>query len=189
MVRSSAIFLTTILMGFSALGIPVEGIVDYSGNQPVLFINSQSAFKLVGQNSIVNRSLKRLKTGDYVQGEAAIDFSKRTLRLKTIDIVGLQNLLGTWESTQADLYQFRDFKNLHLYRAGQVFTPTKGQRWSYKIAPGDGSSWSIFISQKDQIFFGTIDFGNSGLEMSFFDLNGANVFHDSFRPVQSFSTW
>ena len=188
--RIFSIFSVFTALTVTASAIPVEGIVDYSSGRPLLYINSQHAFQLTGASSSVIKSLKRLRSGDFLIGEADVNFDSRVLKLKTLDIVGLSSLIGTWENSSADLYQFKDFKTLKLYKSGALSTPVTGQTWRYRIAPGDGNAWSIFISRDHQIFFGTLDFKSNGMQMTFFDSRGSNVFTDQFIPVKNnYSTW
>lgn len=105
----------------------------------------------------IRASLLDLKSGDFIVAAGRLeDFDHdgvfENVTIQAIESVGLQDLIGTWRSEKWEVIRFEDFTRISLYRPR--FHPqrhlnlAKLKELNYTLAPGLGSSYSIFLVEK-----------------------------------------
>ncbi len=106
-------------------------------------------------------TLLDLKTGDYVVLDGKLsdsDLDGRTdeVVVDGIESVGLSDLIGTWRSPKWQVVHFENFNSMTLYRptfsssskSHGYIDLAKFKDLSYSLAPEMGSSYSIFLVEK-----------------------------------------
>ena len=136
----------------------------------------------------IRTSLLDLKSGDFVvvSGELAdknLDGIYDEVVVDAIESVGLNQLIGSWRSSKWDVVRFEDFNSLSLYRPKFSGPQTVGTRadlaklkdLSYTLAPERGSSYSIFLAEKNSlsipapVYVGHLEVRADSLKLEIFD--------------------
>lgn len=178
------LILTTIL---PPMALAIEGIIMRSGNQQLIYLSDGSSYPVSGNSHSSRTALNRLNNGDYIYGDGRLEYSSGTIVMETVDVVGLNNLLGAWVGSQdTNIFDFVSFKNLQIYtrKQNQNFSSIP-QNWHYWVTPGDLGSWSIFISKRDQVLYGSLGFTNNHLRISIYNPGGEYLYNDRVIPISA----
>ena len=140
----------------------------------------------------IRLALLELKNGDFVVvsgefGDKNRDGISDEIRVDAIESVGLTQLIGSWRSSKWDVVRFEDFNSLSLYRAKsrgaqRLGTPpgaraelAKLKDLSYTLAPEQGSSYSIFLAEKNSfrvpapVYVGHLELKPDSLKLEILD--------------------
>jgi len=155
---------TLILTSVSSFAVQTfSGYIVQRGNQRSLKSGNQQ-YALVADNNDVRAQLFKLRNKDFISGIGST-LSSNTVRLETIDFVGLSNFLGLWMSPMG-LFQVTDFSSLSLYKSSSGSTKAA---LNYSITPNDGASWGLFLTDANQIYFSNLTVTESKASIRFFD--------------------
>lgn len=133
-----------------------SGFIAQNGYQRILKTKTQSLI-LTTENSDVKSQLMKLKTNDFISGLGR-PLTGNLVRLETIDFVGLNNFLGLWMSPMG-LFKVQNFSSLSVSQAPL----------NYSITPGSGTSWVLFLTDENQIYFSNLTVAESKATIRFFD--------------------
>ncbi len=140
--------------------------------------------RVISDSRAITEALTELQNGDFLVGTGTTQAGCTALKLESIDLVGLKNLLGAWRTAEWDVYDFKDFNNLLLYSLAPPnatmtatmtatmsapFGPTR--YLSYTLAPEHGKRWSIFMADKQDVHIGTIEMTDTAVTLTLFDAN------------------
>lgn len=140
-----------------------SGYIIQNGRQKMLTTGSRR-YSLVAENNDVKSQLLKLKTKDFISGIGHV-ITGNTVRLETIDFVGLSSFLGLWMSPMG-LFQVTDFSSLSLYTSS---TAASKAALNYSITPADGAVWGLFLTDANQIYFSNLTVTDSKASIRFFD--------------------
>jgi hypothetical protein len=131
-------------------------------------VNENNKKFLITQDSSQSAlaSLLRLSQGDYIYGQGTFQSSTPSLKLTSVDYVGLKKLLGSWEGSTGVFY-FKSFTEAAFYSAGRNRRPTTANI-RYSTAPSNNNSWVVFLSEKETTLLSTIVFEGNELIMSIY---------------------
>jgi hypothetical protein len=116
------------------------------------------------------RPLKQsMSVGDLISGMGEKK-SNGSIYLRTVEYVGLRELLGFW-SSENQYFEFRDFKNLNLYKS----VGKKVKSLHYSTAPGMGDSWKVFITDENTIILSTLRIDNDEALLTFYNTDTGKV--------------
>lgn len=156
--------ITLVFISFSSFAVQTfSGYITQKGNQKTLKAGEQQ-FTLVAENNDVKMQLTKLKSRDFISGIGHM-IGANTVRLETIDFVGLSNFLGLWVSPMG-LFQVTDFSSLSLY---STHSNTSKAALNYSITPADGASWGMFLTDANQIYYSNLTVTESKASIRFFD--------------------
>jgi hypothetical protein len=156
--------ITLILTSISSFAVQTfSGYIVQNGNHRSLKSGNQQ-YALVAFNSDVSNQLFKLRNRDFISGIGTA-LNGNTVRLETIDFVGLSNFLGLWMSPMG-LFQVTDFSSLSLYKSK---SSSAKSALNYSITPNDGASWGMFLTDSDQIYFSNLTITESKASIRFFD--------------------
>lgn len=141
-----------------------SGYIVQTGPHKALKVGSQQ-YLLIAENSDVKSQLLKLKSRDFISGLGST-VSGNTVRLETIDFVGLANFLGLWMSPLG-LLQVTDFSSLSLYSTS---SSSSKSALNYSITPADGNVWGMFLTDAKQIYFSNLTVTESKASIRFFDV-------------------
>ncbi|KYG64086.1 hypothetical protein AZI86_14895 [Bdellovibrio bacteriovorus] len=134
-------------------------------------------YQLVPKNSIVALHMRKLASGDFVEGSGQLDDDHCKAFVESIEYVGLRKLLGYWYSETAGIITVRDFSSLSFYpmnktsdlkddalsRTGDPIT------YRYSVTPSEGKEWVVFLSNAQGTSFATLMFSSKFVTMKIYD--------------------
>ncbi len=157
--------ITLLSISISSLAVQTfSGYIIQNGPQKALKIGSQQ-YALIAENNDVKAQLYKLKSRDFISGLGST-IAGNTVRLETIDFVGLANFLGLWMSPLG-LFQVTDFSSLSLYSTA---SSSSKSALNYSITPADGNAWGMFLTDADQIYYSNLTVSESKAYIRFFDV-------------------
>lgn len=119
-------------------------------------------------------TLKNLRLGSLIVGTGQVTLDRKAVRLDAIQTVGLKELIGTWQSSRWEVFEFRDFNKLMRYlpmesEAGD-FRLTFVESFDYAITPDRNDLYSIFITDNHKrMMVGTLRFNEGSLLLTVYD--------------------
>lgn len=170
----------------------IKGKVGFRGVEPYILLQTQTdpeprPYPLQATSAALNSDLRRLSTGDLIIGTGVIErvapgavngMRHGRVILNAIDTVGLKQILGHWRTPKWQVFEFRDFHHLNLYRAPSASTRSIApHQMTYTLAPagGDPNLWSIFMADKKGIHIGSLAIGEKSLRLTLFDPESGQV--------------
>ena len=119
-------------------------------------------------------TLKNLRLGSLIVGTGQVDPLKKFVQLDAIQTVGLKELIGTWQSSRWEVFEFRDFNKLMRYlpmeNEGGDFRLTYVEIFDYAVAPDRNDLYSIFITDNlKRMMVGTLQFKEGSLLLTVYD--------------------
>lgn len=154
----------------------LRGFILKSGGASYLQVQTENGksqrLAIAAQSAIVDTSIKRLKSGDYLVARGAVLPETNSVQIEAIESLGLQALVGAWSTSRLEVYEFKDFSRLNLYvpnsdRKGHPIV--KAGEFQYAITPDQGSKYSIFLSSSKDLMVGSIEFRKSRLMLKVVD--------------------
>lgn len=184
------------LILFTSLSSPVwaavkiEGRILKSGSELFLLpLHHSQALPLRAQLDADQSTLRRLETGDYIQGQGKI--SDQGVEIEALYFIGLKKLLGVWRSQDWELFEFRSFEDLLLYwptsrttNHHSPRTPHRIKNYSYRLAPSPHPHWSMLLVDKDSVDVARVLFLDNQLYVELMDRkNGSTVHTFHLSPI------
>ncbi len=167
-----AICISSTILGQNAFAGSYSGTIVR--NSQGLFLLSQSIGALIvpidQQSTHAAQDLARLQSGDWCAGSGTFD--GKSLTIDSIDVVGLQSLLGKWETSLGGVFEFSDFSNLRFFSSRQEPSTAFIKSFKYTLSPNPNGEWSIFFGNTTAVQIGILQNTASGWTMSL--LNSAN---------------
>ena len=113
----------------------------------------------------VNSILVGLKEGSLIIGTGHVIQNDRKVQIDAVQTVGLKELLGKWQSTTAEIFEFKSFSKLMRYAPntnveGSAPGPrNKVENFDYALSPDRDKTFSIFMSDTEaRLMVGTLHF-------------------------------
>jgi hypothetical protein len=177
--------------------ITVDGVLEARSGKPVLNTGSMRVV-LNPHDQHVFGDLNKLRVGDYISGYGEYDQHNNTLDLQAIETVGLKSLLGRWQATDGQVYEFQTFTTLIFYhsviqqwvnyaKSFFVEPPRKDQhQLNYTLAPDSRTNrWSIFVADKEKLLIGYLEFKARTLSLTLMEpQTGRQVIKLELSPLQ-----
>ncbi len=134
---------------------------------------------LTFNDSIVEKIIQRLSTGDFVSIQADVStVKKNTLNTIGLNYIGLNVLLGTWRGDDDVCYNFKTFTTLFVFNTnskGLCILPADTtnhlivRKLSYFVNPDD-QDWLLLISEKSAQYAAELLIKNQKtLQLNLFD--------------------
>ena len=139
---------------------------------------SQPKYRIVASNSTMTVDLMALKVGDYVIARGSLSPGDQTAHLDSIESLGLQEILGSWQADSERVFEFKDFTRLNLYRSlhdSSGTTLAKTKQFDYVIAPDSGARYSIFLSDNTSVHVGSVEFLSDTVQLTILDPKTGSV--------------
>ncbi|MDZ4661896.1 MAG: hypothetical protein SGJ18_09805 [Pseudomonadota bacterium] len=178
-----ALFLTT---GFFSQSVasPIYGLLR-AADEKFFIVQEKQIFEITSNSVEVDRDLARLSSGDFVALEGYFNVSQRKVFVNSVDWVGLKRILGSWKTSDKKVVEFQDFTVLMLHNyehstfpINQVNTSrnrTQPIPMSYRMAPGVGSSWTLFLSDGKKLHMGRVNLSGHNLAITFFNIDTGKI--------------
>ncbi|MNK01172.1 hypothetical protein D3C87_189670 [compost metagenome] len=156
---------------------PIAGLLHKDSTGIYMQVSMQGPkFKIVTSAPDVAENLRKLSHGDFVTGNADLDFDKAEMNLESIDYVGIKRLLGTWYSPEG-MFEVKTFDRLSFYPHSQLgFSKEKSyaavstpQEFHYSMSPTEGKEWVLFLSNNKSTTFATIQITRGKARLKMYD--------------------
>lgn len=131
-------------------------------------------------------SLRRLKTGDPVSATGRLNGDQTIFLMDSLERVGLQDILGSWQSPQKEIFEFMTFSQLNVYVVAEsadggthlahtktlqyALTPEKDNRFSMFMTNPSGEVRMAFVSFENKKLVLILTDSQTGLPKQKFSL-------------------
>lgn len=193
--RFTAALLLIISFYFSAQASPIYGLLSVA-NDKLMLIQENQRFEIASASIDVDRDLARLSSGDFVALEGFYNISQKKIIVNSVDWVGLKKVLGHWKTADKKIIEFRDYTTLMLHNYLRDGFPVKHSvkprtrdqsiEMNYRMAPGVGSSWTLFISDGKKLHMGRMNLAGANISIGFFDIETGKIIKTLKLSRQSF---
>lgn len=159
--------LSLLIVAFGAWArTPVSGFLATQDSQFFLRTDENEIFLIETTSSpSVLSLLVRLSPGDYLLGQGEIQPGTQSLRMTSVDYVGLKKLLGSWTS-QRGTFHFKNFTDA-TFQTVRRNKPVRADL-RYSTAPTQNNSWVVFFSEKETTLLSTIFFDGPEIDMNIY---------------------
>lgn len=149
------------LIPVQGYGEAIEGFFyrEVNGTTQLILNDLNSKYHLKPSTILIEKDLNKLNSGDFlrVYGEKELNVFK----IESISFVGLKSLIGLWKTLSGDIFYFYDFSKASICTQQISLNVNKKlscirKEYIYRIVPGIGSTWSIFLAQNENIKIGTL---------------------------------
>lgn len=145
----------------------------------LLIRTAHEPYRVVASLPSVLAGLRNLKDGDFIIGSGTVKTTEKLVVLDSLESVGLQELLGVWRTAEWQVFEFRDFNRLNLYKATpETYRPvglSKLREYAYVLAPEQGDRYSIFLSDDQSVHVGSLEVSATKVQMTVFDPDTGRV--------------
>lgn len=139
----------------------LNGYLKKTKDNTYLVVNRNSLVKIKNITPDVLAQLNNLKSGDLVSGFGNISESGRSVELSSIDFVGLQRLLGAWQTAEGDIVNFKTFTDVIFNPKISLFsTLNKSSAYTYSLSPYNDSQWILYLTNDEGTFLCTLEIQN-----------------------------
>ena len=136
------------------------------------------SYDLVFADPNIEIMLSKLKVDDFITFEGARSSTANTIRIKSVNYVGLKDLLGIWQGDDTYCYNFTSFTELWIYfrtSPSCAVRPIDGRVYAYTINPSD-PDWIILLSDNQANYVGDVIVNNEkSVKVSLYDSNTGNI--------------
>lgn len=168
-----------------AFAAPIYGVIIHSSAKYFILQETQK-FEIVTTSSESSRDIKRLSTGDFVALEGYYNLSERKVFVTSVDWVGLKKIIGAWITSDEKVIEFQDYTTLLLHnyekdkfpinhKVSHRPRPVEPVYLSYRMAPGNGNTWTLFLSEARKLYLARLNLTGTNLVISFYDNNSGKV--------------
>ena len=149
-------------------------LVSEPGQPYKLKVQDSAAAMTIEAGEWVVTTLKHLRDGSLIVGTGHVSHEQKTVHLDSVQTVGLTELLGTWQSSRWEVFEFRDFNSLMRY------LPMENSRGSlelkfvesydYVLTPDNQDTYSIFITDNSKrMMVGTLHLSAGSVILTVYD--------------------
>ncbi len=135
-------------------------------------------YSLTFANQTVENMFGKLKINDFVTFEGARSSATNTIRVESVNYVGLTDLIGVWQGDDNYCYNFNSFTELWIYfRTGpgcghQTF---ESRIYAYTVNPSD-PDWIILLSDNQSSYIADLVVEDEkSINISLYDSNSGNI--------------
>lgn len=178
------LFLPQIVFSASYSAVIVDLSVDSTLAEITIQINNtQQIMTLQISTDRDKKLMARLNAGDYLAFQGQKLTMENTLKLLSIDYVGLKTLLGTWTGNDGLCYHFSRFTQITVYEQNFSHTclvPTAldlvfPSSFKYFITPNE-SNWDVLVGNKDVYYTAEFQFiGPNNISAQIFDTETGEI--------------
>lgn len=135
----------------------IEGLVLKQGHQIYIqILPERLTLPLEVSVSEDRLAIERLENGDHIFGYGRI--SKQAVKLDTLYFVGLQKILGVWQSLNWEMFEFKTFEDLAYWGLESSNGPYLMRKLNYTLAPTTSGHWSILMVDSKSVEVGRLQF-------------------------------
>lgn len=127
----------------------LNGYLKKTRDNAYLLVNKNNLVKIKNVTPEVLAQLSKLKTGDLISGIGSIEDSGKTVELTTIDFVGLQRLLGVWQTNDGNYVNFISFSEVIFGANLLSILDRKFSNFTYSLSPYNDSLWILYLTNNE----------------------------------------
>jgi hypothetical protein len=163
-----------------------SGLLSKKNQISYLSLGSDSEkFALKFNDSITQLIIDRLVTGDYLSVQAdTSDIENMSLKIISINFIGLKALLGSWIGDDNVCYEFTSFTSFIIYNTNSKGVcvlpatnagPSVSRKMSFVVLPDD-QNWFLLISNKTTQYAAELLLKNSKtVQLNLFDEENGDI--------------
>jgi len=129
------------------------------------------------------KCLRRLRPLDLVTVQGNIDSLRQILTIDSIDRIGLQELLGAWNTDRWEIFEFKTFSLLDLYipsisnaeKNADHALAGHARSFRYAITPEPDDVFSIFMTDDSDVRMGFLKVLPNKLVISVLDQKNGKI--------------
>lgn len=130
-----------------------------------------ASYKIISRSTDVQRTLKRLETGDSIVSSGRLDTVNKVAEIEAIDFVGLGRIIGLWNTQGAkSMMQFRSFSDVNVYsfvlQSNGNNVVRNRKNFKYTLSPANDSEWVMFLSDDQSTQMGFLKLGETDATLS-----------------------
>ncbi len=138
----------------------------------------EKTFALSFASPQIEKMVRQLAPNDFISFDGARSSETNTIRVDSINYVGLATLLKTWQGDDNYCYSFTSFTEMKIYLARAAsckFTPVVVRKYAYTINPGS-PDWMILLSDNQGNYIADLSVKNErAAEISLYDSNTGDI--------------
>lgn len=141
------LFLTFIVSAHVALAANYSGKIVRSGGR-VQFLDDadKQTYLLASATPLVASYLNKLSNGDFLSFDGTKNYAQGSLTIKSVNYIGLAELIGTWFGDDSHCYIFHSFTEFSVARKiGNRCLAVNKPGYTYVLNPSN-ENWVIIIS-------------------------------------------
>ncbi len=111
--------------------------------------SSGKKFDLTFSSAIIQSTVAKLKAGDYLSFEGARSSSIASIRIDSVNFVGLKDLLGVWQGEDKYCYNFTSFTEIKMYHRTKSKCAANSRslrKYAYTINPSENVNWVLLLT-------------------------------------------
>lgn len=162
------LFVIFIVSGHLALSANYSGKIVKNGARLQLMEDThKQTYVLDSATPLVASYMNKLSDGDFLSFEGVVNYAQGSLTVRSVNYIGLAQLIGTWFGDDSYCYIFHSFTEFSVARkiGNRCLTPNK-PGYTYLLNPSN-ANWVIIISAQHG--------GNYIGELSFASANEAEI--------------
>ncbi|MBC7419732.1 MAG: hypothetical protein H7328_03295 [Bdellovibrio sp.] len=151
-----------LLIPTAALAADYEGIVTkYKSKLALLESKSQKKMTIIFKNIEIESQVRKLAPGDYISFEGVRSSIDQTIRIESLNFVGLKSIVGKWTGNDGFCYEFANFNEMYVFIQGKTKcdfakrAELNARYLTYTINPTT-SGWLALISDDTASYAGEI---------------------------------
>lgn len=163
------------LIGLSATGFAAEtfeGLIQINQGHLILVQSGTNAqLPLGGATDSIVQDLARMRPGDFLSSSGTWLAERSVLNVETINFVGLRNIIGAWHTDDWQVFDFKSFTQLSLYRMApppNAMIPNN-QNYDYAIIPDIGGKWALMLADNKNVHIGSLEIRERVLSIKIID--------------------
>ncbi len=124
--------------------------------------------------------LRSLNSGDSISGAGRFSNDGKKVYLESLDRVGLRQILGAWQSTSREIFEFKNYDTLNVYvptvKDDGDIALVQTRSLKYVLTPEKAKHFSIFMSDRTgHVRLGFLQLDKRKMEMTLTDSNTGQI--------------
>ncbi len=173
--------LLTLTISISAAAMNFDGLVSTLNlKRSITLESSGKKYYLVPDNQEIAIQINKLKVNDFISLEGKIDDKAATVSVRSMNYVGLKDLLGNWVGDDDYCYTFSTFSSLSIFTKNTSnkcdFKVDRLSRdFSYTINPAT-TSWLVLLSDNEESYImDLVVRSKASAELSLYDTRSGDI--------------
>ena len=133
------------------------------------------SYELNSDSIEVRKILKKLKKDDYISFDGARSATVTSIRVDSVNFVGLHDLIAAWRGDDQYCYNFVNFTSFSIYpkeNSQCQINPKSSRKYSYTVNPTDDGNWVILLSDEEANYVADLTLKTSrSIQIQLYDSN------------------
>ena len=172
--------LTFLLAQSPAWSMIYSGVITKSTDKSFRIKESRigKTFELIFVSPHIAKMAANLKVNDFISFDGSRSSTTNTIRVNSINYVGLKDLIARWKGDDNYCYDFSSFTELLIYPSVKSICQEPGflfRKYAYTVNPSE-PDWMILLSDNQANYIADLVLKNGkSVEMSLYDSNTGDI--------------